>query len=107
MKAVLRDFKTGKLFVRKVNNALDVIGEDVVGLYPDEDLLLMTNDVDMVNAIYRRLGKIGAPDHPVTPPRIRDEFLMIPGERKPAMPADKDGFRVLSMPWLKRLLGKE
>ena len=107
MKLVLRDFRTGKLFVRKVETAMDVIGEEVVGLYPDEDLLLMTTDYDMVNAINRRLAKIGHPEHPIIAPRIKGEFMMIPGERKSNMPADKDGFRVLSMPWFKRLLGKE
>lgn len=108
MKLVLREFKTGKLFVRKVETAMDVMGEEVVGFYPDDDLIPLTMDKDLLDAIHRRLAKIGGAEHPIIAPRIKGEFLSIPGERKPpVMPADKDGFRVLSMPWFKRLLGKE
>lgn len=66
MKVVLRRHPDGKLFVRKVTNVFDVIGEEVVGFYPDEDLLPMTTDVDTLDAIHRRLAKIGGAEHPIT-----------------------------------------
>lgn len=107
MKLVLREYGTGRLYVRKVNSALDVLGEDVVGFYPDEDLLAMTMDADLLKAIHRRLAKIGGPDHPIVAPRIDgDQFSIQPKRKVAPPPPDKDGFRFLSREWFRSFFGR-
>lgn len=86
MKVVLREHGTDRLFVRKVTNVMDVIGENVVGYYPDEDLFHLTTDVELLEAIHRRMAKIGGAEHPING-RVSNKVFGVLGDPPPPPPA--------------------
>lgn len=89
MKVVIRRHPSGELFVRKVNNVFDIVGEDVVGLYPDTDTILASTDVEMLQAVFRRLEKLGGKEHPM-PTRYELELQPKPRKRYNHSAASKE-----------------